>query len=119
MHELSLAECVMNLVEDARRREAFAQVRSLRLEVGALAGVDVRSLRVALEALRPGTCLEQAAIVIDEPPGRAHCPTCHRSVSVRSRLDDCPACGSPGLQPTRGTELRVLDLLVEDAVPAP
>ncbi|NDY89804.1 hydrogenase maturation nickel metallochaperone HypA/HybF [Ideonella livida] len=118
MHELSLAGGVLRLVEDAAARERFTRVSQLRLEAGALAGVEVRALRFALSTLTPGTVLAGADILIDEPPGTAWCLGCNSSVPIRSRLDDCPSCGSARLQPTSGTELRVVDLLVHDD-PAP
>ena len=114
MHELSLAGGVLKLVEDAAAREGFARVRRLTLEAGALAGVEVRALRFALQALQPGTCLEGAEIEIDEPPAPAWCHQCCASVEVRSRLDDCPRCGGARLLPTGGTELRVRELIVHD-----
>lgn len=114
MHELSLAGGVLRLVEDAAAREGFARVRRLTLEAGALAGVEVRALRFALESMMGGTCLEGAEITIDEPPAPAWCHSCCTSVEVRSRLDDCPRCGSARLLPTGGTELRVRELIVHD-----
>ncbi|MEY4763395.1 MAG: hypothetical protein RI907_68 [Pseudomonadota bacterium] len=115
MHELSLAGGILQLVEDAARRERFERVKVLRLEAGALAGVEVRALRFALEAVSPGTVLAGAHIDIDEPPGQAWCLGCNQSVPILSRLDPCPHCGGVRLQPTGGTELRVVDLLVDDA----
>jgi len=114
VHELSLAGGIVKLVEDAAAREHFRRVSQLRLEAGALSGVEVRALRFALDAVAPGTCLEGAAITIDEPPGTAWCLPCGASVEIRSRTDPCPRCGSHQIQPTGGTELRVLDLLVHD-----
>jgi hydrogenase nickel incorporation protein HypA/HybF len=114
MHELSLAGGVLQVVEDAAAREGFVRVRRLTLEAGALAGVELRALRFALESLMPGTCLEGALIEIEEPPAPAWCHGCCTTVEVRSRLDDCPRCGSPRLQPTGGTELRVRELIVHD-----
>lgn len=114
MHELSLAGGVVRLVEDAAQRERFRRVSLLRLEAGALSGVEVRALRFALDACAPGTCLEGAEIVIDEPPGVAWCLHCSKSVEISSRADACPACGGYQLQPTGGTELRVVDLMVHD-----
>jgi hydrogenase nickel incorporation protein HypA/HybF len=73
MHELSLAEGIVRLVVAAAARERFARVATLRLEAGALAGVEVGALRFALEAIAPGTCLAGARIEIEQPPGRARC----------------------------------------------
>lgn len=114
MHELSLAGGIVKLVEDAAAREHFRRVSQLRLEAGALSGVEVRALRFALDAVAPGTCLEGASIEIDEPPGSAWCLPCGSSVEIRSRTDPCPRCGSHQIQATGGTELRVLELLVHD-----
>ena len=115
MHEASLAGGILQLVENAAQREHFARVTQLRLEAGSLAGVEVRALRFALEAIAPGTCLEGAQIEIDEPAGQAWCLPCSASVALHQRGDACPLCGSYQLQPTAGTELRVVDMLVEDA----
>lgn len=114
MHEASLAGGILQLVEDAARREGFRRVRRLQLEAGQLAGIEVRALRFALEALAPGTCLEEARIDIDEPPGQAWCLPCATTVALAQRGDACPHCSRYQLQPTGGTELRVLELLVED-----
>lgn len=115
MHEMSLAGGILQVVEDAARREHFARVTRLVIEAGALSGVEVNALRFALEAVAPGTCLEGARVQIDEPPGQAWCMPCGTTVEIRSRLDDCPRCGGQQLQPTGGTELKVRELIVQDA----
>lgn len=114
MHELSLAGGVLDLVEQAAAREGFRRVSVLRLQVGKLAGVEIESLRFALESIAPGTCLAGARIEIDEPPGQAWCMTCSKLTSIKERGDACAHCGGFQLQPTGGTELRVVDLLVDD-----
>jgi len=112
MHEASLAGGVLQLVEDTALREGFSRLLSLRLEVGQLAGVDVRALRFALESLAPGTLLETAVIEIAEPPGQAWCMGCAQTVAMAQRGDACPACGGYQLQPTGGMALRVVDMQV-------
>jgi hydrogenase nickel incorporation protein HypA/HybF len=114
MHEASLAGSVLQLVEDAARREGFRRVAMLRLEAGQLSGVETRALRFALEALAPGTCLQGANLEIDEPPGQAWCMACAETVAIAQRGDPCPHCDGWQLEPTGGTELRVVDLLVHD-----
>ncbi len=117
MHELSLAEGIVELVQAAAQREGLACVRVLRLSVGALAGVEVQALRFALQAIVPGTVLHDARIEIDEPRGRAWCAACACEVGIASRADPCAQCGAFGLRVVAGTELRVVDM-VGDALPA-
>lgn len=114
MHEMSLAGGILRVVEDAAARDKFSRVSRLTLEAGALAGVEVRALRFALEAIQPGSALDGAAIEIDEPPGIAWCMVCCESVDVSARGDPCPRCGGWQLTPTGGTELKVRELIVHD-----
>ncbi|MBX3609052.1 MAG: hydrogenase maturation nickel metallochaperone HypA [Hydrogenophaga sp.] len=114
MHEASLAGGVLQLVEDAARREGFSRLLALRLQAGQLSGVDVRALRFALDALAPGTLLDGANIQIEEPPGQAWCLDCAVTVVMARRGDACPQCGGHHLHATGGQELRVLDMRVSD-----
>ncbi|MBU0604100.1 MAG: hydrogenase maturation nickel metallochaperone HypA [Gammaproteobacteria bacterium] len=114
MHEASLAGGILQLIEQTARREHFARVTHLRLEAGQLAGVESRALRFALDALAPGTLLDGAVIDIDEPPGEAWCMDCSHTVTIAQRGDACECCGGYRLQPTGGTELKVIDMQVED-----
>lgn len=115
MHELSLAGGVLRLIEDAQKREGFERVAAITLEVGALAGVDVRALRFALSALAPGTLLAGAAIELVEKVGVAFCFGCSEHVEIASRADACSRCGAYQLQPIAGTELKLIELTVHDA----
>ncbi len=114
MHEASLAGGILQLVEDASRRERFSRVSVLRLSVGQLANVELEALRFSLSAIAPGTVLEGAAFEIEQPPGQAWCLACSQSVPLPERGAACPLCGSYQLQPTGGLELRVTDMLVQD-----
>lgn len=114
MHEASIAGGILKLVEDAAQREGFRRVTVLRIEAGQLAGVEARALRFVLEALAPGTCLQDTRFEIDEPPGQAWCLPCGETVTIKQRGDACPLCGHYQLQATGGTELRVVEMLVED-----
>ena len=113
MHELSVAGSILQLVEGSARNEVFGCVRSLRLSVPALAGVEVAALRFALEALAPGTLLEGARVDIDEPPGQAACAACGAQVDIVAHGTPCPHCGAYALQVIGGTDLRVVELMVE------
>ena len=113
MHELSLAGGILRVLEQTRAREPFERITQLRLEVGALASVEIESLRFALHSIAADTVLAGAVIEIDQPPGSAWCLPCSQNVTITSRLDACPLCGGYQLQPTGGTELRVVDMQVE------
>jgi len=113
MHEMSLAEGVRGIVEDAARAQGFRRVRVVVLEIGELSSVEVDALRFCLEAVLHDTVAEGARIEVDAVPGTGWCMQCERSVAVRQRYDACPHCGSYQVQPTGGTEMRVKELEVD------
>ena len=113
MHELSLAGGILRVLEQTRERDPFERITQLRLAVGVLAGVEIESLRFALSSIAANSILAGASIEIDQPPGVAWCLPCSQSVTITSRLDACPHCGAYQLQPTGGTEMRVVDMQVE------
>ena len=73
-----------------------------------------KALRFALEALAPGSLLAGAHIDIEQPDGQAWCLDCASNVPLIQRGAPCPQCGGFWLQANGGTELRILDLQVED-----
>ena len=113
MHEMSLAEGVLQLIEDARRRQAFARVLAVRLEVGALAGVEPDAMRFCFDAVTRGSVAEGARLEIVSAPGMGCCMGCGDTVPMAQLYGDCPHCGSAQVQVTGGTELRVSELEVE------
>ena len=113
MHEMSIAEGLIQLVEEQAHHQQFTRVRTLWLEIGPLAAVDSHALAFCFEAVTRATLAEGARLEIIELPGRAWCMGCNTSVSIRQRYDRCPHCGSHHLQVTQGDELRVKELEVD------
>jgi hydrogenase nickel incorporation protein HypA/HybF len=113
MHEMSLAESVLQIIEDAAERERFAKVKAVWLEIGALAGVEPEALRFCFDAVTRGSVAEGATLEIATTPGAAWCMPCSQPVAIETRGDPCPRCGSFQLQVTGGAELRLRELEVE------
>lgn len=74
MHEMSVALAVVDQVAEAAERAGdVTAVRSVRLQVGELAGVVPDSLAFCFELVCAGTLLEGAELVTEAVPGRARC----------------------------------------------
>lgn len=110
MHEMSLAESVLGIVEESARREGLSRVRAVRLEIGRLAAVETAALRFCFEAVVRGSVAEGALLEIDEEPGAAWCFGCSATVAIERRGESCPRCGSGQLLVSGGTGMRVKDL---------
>jgi hydrogenase nickel incorporation protein HypA/HybF len=110
MHEMSLAEGVIGVVQEAARAHHPCAVRVVRLEIGALAAVECEALRFAFEVVKRGSVAADARLDIVHVPGAAWCMQCSRSVAISERGEPCPECGSWQLQITGGGQMRVKEL---------
>ncbi len=115
MHEMSIAESILEIVEETARAGGFGRVKEVRLEIGALSGVEVEALGFCLDLVLKDSIAEGATLQIDRVPGTGWCLLCGVSVPLNAWYDACPHCGSFQVQPTGGTQMRVKDLLVEQA----
>jgi hydrogenase nickel incorporation protein HypA/HybF len=112
MHEMSLVESLVALVEEERRRQAFSRVRVVRLQVGALGHAEPDALRFCFDAIARGTIAEGARLEIEMRAGEGWCAGCSRRAPLEDRFAECPGCGEP-LQLTAGDELRLTELEVD------
>ena len=113
MHEMSLAEGVLQIIEDAARSQGFVRVKTVILEIGQLAAVESEAIRFCFDAVTHGSIAEGARLEIIDVPGQGWCMKCAATVPVTEQYGVCPACGSHQVQPTGGTEMRVKELEVE------
>ena len=111
MHELSIAEGIIEIVERTARANDVKAVSRVKVAIGELAGVDLPSLEFAWESVRKGGPAENAVLDVTRPPGEAWCMTCAKTVPLSRYGDPCPLCGGFQLAATGGTEMRVLELI--------
>jgi hydrogenase nickel incorporation protein HypA/HybF len=113
MHELALAQGIIDLVESEARAGSFRKVKAVHLEVGALAGVEPEALAFGFDSVARGTIAEGARLELERPKGFGECMACGAASELGARGEPCPKCGSYQLLITRGEELRVAHLEVE------
>jgi hydrogenase nickel incorporation protein HypA/HybF len=113
MHEMSLCEGVLQVLEDHARTQGYKRVTTVWLEIGSLSGVEVEAMRFSFEVVTNGSLANGARLEIIELPGEAWCMQCSQTVPVKQRFDACPDCGSYQLQVTGGDEMKIKELEVE------
>ena len=113
MHELSVLEGLLELMEDQARSSGFTRVKRVILGIGQLSCVEPEAMTFCFASVVAGTLAEDAALEINQIPGAGRCPACDREVPMSSRLDPCPHCGRYQLQVTAGSDIRLeaLDVL--------
>lgn len=113
MHELSIAEGIIEVVERTALQNDVSRVKKVRVAIGELAGVDIPSLEFAWESVTKSGVAEGALLEIDRPKGQAWCMDCAMTVPLSKFGDSCPHCGGYHLTPTAGREMRVVDLIAD------
>ena len=113
MHEMSLVESILEIVEDEAARAGATRVRAVRLAIGDLATVEPDALRFCFEAVAAGTSADGAGLDIVLVPGRGWCIDCAETVPLAERFGACPLCGNHRVQMTEGDDMRVVELEVE------
>lgn len=113
MHEMSLAESVLQIMEDAAHTQRFSRVRTVVLEIGALSAVEPDAMRFCFDAVTRGSIAEGARLEIIETPGAGRCMACGMAIALQEQYGLCPACGSARIEIVAGKQMRVKDLEVE------
>ncbi len=113
MHEMSLCESVLQILESEAGRQGFSRVKAVWLEIGELSSVEIDAMRFSYDVVTRNSLADGSTLEIIRVPGTAWCMQCAQSVNIKQRFDACPDCGSYQLQVTGGEEMRIKELEVE------
>ena len=113
MHELGVANEILDTALSEAVRHAAKRVTSIRLRVGVLRAIEPENLSFLFGHLARGTTAEGALLEIVEEPVRIECPACGPS-EARAFTFECPSCKGSGVSVTCGDALSILSLDVDD-----
>jgi hydrogenase nickel incorporation protein HypA/HybF len=113
MHEMSLCEGVLRILEEQARVNNFTRVKTVWLEIGDLSSVEKEAMRFGFDVVMKGSLADGAKLEIIEVPGQAWCMQCMKPVTIKHRYDACSDCGGHQLQVTGGEEMRIKELEVD------
>lgn len=111
MHELSIASAIFQRMQ--AHTPAGTQVRSVRLLIGPMQGIDPDSLRFGWEALCRQAGLTPPQLEMDLPGWKLICPHCSRRWESKELYATC-ACGCATPTVEGGAELQLISLEVVD-----
>ncbi|HIP68881.1 MAG TPA: hydrogenase maturation nickel metallochaperone HypA [Chromatiales bacterium] len=113
MHEMSLCEGVLQVLQNEAKSQGFNKVLAVWLEIGDLSSVEPEAMLFSFEVVSRNSLADGAKLKIINVPGSAWCMQCSKTVTVKQRFDECPDCGSYQLQVTAGDEMKIKELEVE------
>jgi hydrogenase nickel incorporation protein HypA/HybF len=112
MHEMSLCEGMLEILQQQAKTQNYSVVKTVFLEIGKLSNVEPDAMRFAFPVVTRGSLAENATLEIIEVAGQAWCMQCEQNVVINQRYDGCPLCESHQLQITDGEQMRIKELEV-------
>ena len=115
MHEMSLVQSLLTIVDEHAQRHGFERVNSLKLVFGKLSSVEPKALEFAFDVLSRDTRAEGAHLIFDIKPVSIYCTVCESTTSSQMAFDaKCSACGSVEVMLAGGTEeLQLIEMDVD------
>jgi hydrogenase nickel incorporation protein HypA/HybF len=113
MHELAIANSILEAARAEAVRRPGARLLRVGVRVGELSGVEPEALSFSFEALVSGSDLEPLALEIETCPRRQRCPECGRVFRVVDYEVACPDCGAADTRCISGDELEMVYLELE------
>lgn len=113
MHELAIAQSIVQLAEQNAKDNQAEEIEELELEIGSLAGIEISSLEFALESIVKNTMLRNARIIRRDILAEGRCGDCEAVFPVETLFSPCPRCGSYCVALLKGKELRIKSIVVK------
>ncbi len=120
MHELSMAQGIINAVLETAEANNATEVNEVTVEVGRLAMINPEQLQFILGVFIENTIIEDAKINFEEIPAEIECGDCN--FHGEAILDDsdhyaplvkCPECGSLKVETINGKDIVVKNIVIE------
>jgi len=114
MHELGIAQNILQIVQQSVPEKQASDVRGIRIRVGQLSGVVPASLDFCFSAIINDTEMRKARLQIEQVPLTSECRECKHRFQMEDLAFFCPECKSTNLELISGRELEILEIELAD-----
>ena len=114
MHELAIAQSVVEFLEQERGRLGMAALKAVGLRIGELSDLVPEALEFGFQSITRGTPLETVRLDIETVPLEARCRACGEEFAVEDFFFVCPHCAATALDIIQGQDMEISYLEVED-----
>lgn len=107
MHELSIAQSLMDIIIQEAQRHGLERVKRVGISLGEFSAVVPESLTFCFDLIKEGTVADGAELVIAKVPLRGLCQDCGHDFDMDQPVMDCPECGGHSIELISGRELSI------------
>jgi hydrogenase nickel incorporation protein HypA/HybF len=113
MHEMSIAQSLIDIIRQEMTKHNARVVKSVRLNIGQLTAIVPDSLSFCFDVITAGTELEGAKLMMDIIPLRGKCNECGNTFLIQNYAFECPSCSSTSIQTISGQDLSIVEMEVD------
>ena len=113
MHEMSIAQSLIEILREEMERHDARVLRSVHLQIGQVSAIVPEALSFCFQVMAEGTEMEGAKLIMDVIALRGRCPECRREFEIVDYRFTCPTCGGSKIETIAGQDLAVVDMEVE------
>lgn len=114
MHELSVTQGIMQVVEAEAKKNNVSKVLSIKLMVGQFSGIMPQLIQDYFELVATGTVVEGAKLVIERIPASIKCLECGEVSQIDRMKLRCPKCNGIEVKIVTGKEFYIDSMEVEN-----
>ena len=118
MHELSIAQSIVEIIEQYVPPDERHAVREVKVKIGEMAGVVPDSLEFCYSAIVSNTSLQSSKLLTEFVPFTMQCKLCGEVFSTALGFVQCPKCESVETKVLCGSELQVSEIEVAEPTEA-
>lgn len=115
MHEVALAENILDIVNETAQQNGARRVAVVRMSVGQMTCVEPESLEFAFQALSQGTVSAGARLEFEYVPLQVKCACGHVGAVDDPQFIICGKCHSNRVEILAGRDITVKNIEVDDA----
>ena len=113
MHEMSIAQSLIEVVKEEMLKHDARTLRSVRLNIGKMSAIVPDSLSFCFTVITTGTELEGARLIMDVIPLRGFCNECKKEFEIKEYAFVCPFCNSSDINTISGQDLTIVEMEVD------
>jgi len=113
MHEMSIAQGLLDIIKEEMAKHHATVLRSVKLHIGQLSAIVPESLTFCFDVMTANTELEGARLNMEIIPLRGVCRACNREFEIENYAFECPHCQGRDIQTIAGQELSIVEMEVD------
>jgi len=113
MHEMSIAQNLIEIIEEEMQKYNASILRSVHINIGQMSAIVPDALYFCFEVITSRTKLEGAKLIMDIIPLKGCCHDCKSEFEIKDYAFICSACGSTKIETIEGQSLSIVEIEVD------